>query len=74
MKDRLLSLDWWTKLFSALAVAGLILILAGRVAKVQALVLAGACLGAPLLVLGGLLLFVGVPYVLFEGRRMRRRK
>lgn len=74
MKDRLLSLDWWTKLFSALAVVGLILILAGRVAKVQALVLAGACLGAPVLVLGGLLLCVGVPYILFEAPRIRRRK
>lgn len=73
-KGRSASLEWWTKLFSLLAIVGIVLVLAGRIAKVKALVLAGLCLGAPLLVLGCLLLVVGIPYVLLGGRRERQDK
>lgn len=73
VKDKLVSLEWWTKLFGSFAVLGIVLVLVGRIAKVKAIVLVGVCMGAPILALGGLLLLVGVPYILLEGRRQRRK-
>jgi hypothetical protein len=74
MKDRLLSLEWWTKVFATFAAIGIILGLVGRIAKLKTMMLVGAWLGAPLFVLAGLLVVVGIPYILLEGRGQRGNK
>ena len=74
MRDRRLSLEWWTKVFSAFAAIGIILVLVGRIAKLRTMMLVGVWFGVPLVGLGGLLIVVGIPYILLEGRKTRRNK
>ena len=72
-KERLFSVEWWTKVFSAPAALGLLLLLVGHAAKVKTLILLGLGLGAPLVALAVLLWLVGVPLALISrGRHAKR--
>lgn len=74
MRDKLLSLEWWTRLLGILAAIGIILILVGRGVHNYALVRAGIWFCAPLLALACVLLVIGIPYVLLTRLRRQRRK
>jgi hypothetical protein len=69
MRDKLLSLEWWTGGSCALAVLGVVLILVGRALSAHALVHAGIWFCAPLLALACVLLVIGIPYVVLRRRR-----
>jgi hypothetical protein len=71
-KQRVLSLEWWTKCFGGLALAGTVMTIVGHLSGVKWVVYLGIGLGCPLVALGALMLLVGVPYVLLDSRRRRR--
>jgi hypothetical protein len=71
--ERLLSVSWWTKVFSVLAILGLATMALGFALASKKTVIAGLALCGPLLLGGGLALVLGVPYVLWTDPQRRRR-
>jgi hypothetical protein len=68
----MLSLDWWTKVLTLLALIGLACIVLGRLLHTKGLPVVGICLGAPLVIGGVIIVVVIVPYVLLRGRATKR--
>ncbi|WP_437316417.1 hypothetical protein [Sorangium sp. So ce385] len=73
LRDGLTSPEWWIKLFSVLAVAGIGIVLAGGRVKSKPMIVLGVTLCAPL-VLGGVVMFAAGIVALAVDRRKNRKK
>ena len=72
--DRLLSTEWWTKIFSIVALVGLATMGVGFAVSSKKVVVAGLLLCGPLVLGGVLALLIGVPYLLWTDPRRKRGK
>jgi hypothetical protein len=72
--ERLLSTEWWTKIFSILALGGLVTSGVGFALGSKGVVVAGLALCAPLVLGGVLALLVGLPYIYWTDPRRRRER
>lgn len=66
LRDKIISPEWWIKLFSVLAVVGIVVVLAGGRLKNKVMVVVGAVLCVPL-VLGSVGMFaVGIASLIID--------
>ncbi|MGK3988336.1 hypothetical protein WME99_35165 [Sorangium sp. So ce136] len=73
LRDELTSSEWWIKLFSALAVVGIAIVLAGGRLKSKVVIVVGMALCAPL-VLGGVVMFaIGIISLMLDDKRKSRK-
>jgi len=71
LRDKLLSPEFWVHWTALLGISGLVCVLVGYLTESRALIYTGVSLGAPLVLVSFIAVFVIIPLLILDNRKHR---